>query len=186
MHIDHPPRREHRFLVGITEGGEDTRQTGDPLLDGELIRHARHLPNAFARLTENIGVVVALEPTEHLFGHAAGHELLPRPFVHEIHEIVDGQLLVLILHLSPVEHEGHTDRDDSQDGDSFQTLIASSFEILQSFLLLRCGPLPFLFPGDHLLRVLLIGKALAIDSYVTHLRHCLRFANDALEPIKLL
>jgi hypothetical protein len=37
VHIHHPPRGQHRFLVWIAEGVEDGRDALNAFLDGELI-----------------------------------------------------------------------------------------------------------------------------------------------------
>ena len=189
LHIDHTPRGEHRLFVGVAEGAEDGGYLVYASLDIKAVGIASLFADAFARSGEDVGVVVALELVEQLFGHAARHKLVPRDVVHQRREVVDGYLLIFILDIGPVEQHRHAYGYAPQDADGNVALLFPHLLLHQQVGLLgseRVARLPFLFLYTLQLLILLVGEALVVDIHFVAALHGLCLPDDAPKVRELL
>lgn len=135
--VDDAPRREHRLLVGIAEIAEDPRDGADALHRGMVVGGLGEGADLMAGHADGLLVVVGDAMQELLLGDAGGHELRPRHVIHQVHEVVDGDVLA-VVHVGPVDEERQADTDAAQDGDGVLALLALLAQAAE-FLLFLLG-----------------------------------------------
>ena len=157
------PWGEHRFFVGIAEGGENRGDALYALLHTEPIGCTSHGTDALGCCREDVGVIIFFEVIEVLFGHTLWHKFVPRLRVDERGEIVDGELGVFVVNISAVNHQWHTNGNASKNRNGILLHFFLFLQLLQT--------LPFFF-GELFFRlllqlclffVLLIGESLVVD-----------------------
>ena len=183
VHIHYPPWGQNCFLVGIFEAGKQLRNFLDPLRGGKLIGAENCGANAATSGHEDFRVIVFDETFEHLFGDAGGHKFLPGGIVHDIHQLVHGDILVN-GNISAVNQQRHTDGNTTQDRNRIVLELLLFLHLFQTLFFIRCT-LPFgLFLDAVQLFVFFFGKTLGVDVDFLDLGGCFGCTHNLFQVVE--